>query len=174
MTSYNKLDQWDHIHCNWLMVKFILASHWLFYRMIFFWCHFTLSRVSHQFRLQFMLSSLFSYSNTRFTSFFLVSSFSFNHFSHFSVAKLLFFMSIRPLMHMWLSCSMNKVCLSIIHHVRKRNGYNKKCMSCINSHLILISFHTFSTDTTLNLRINLQFAGRMNQSCLYLLKCIKC
>ena len=34
MTSYDRICQWVvSIHCNWLMVKFMLASHWLFYRM---------------------------------------------------------------------------------------------------------------------------------------------
>ena len=37
MTSYNKVVQWGaSIHCNWPMVKFILASYWLFYRMASF------------------------------------------------------------------------------------------------------------------------------------------
>ena len=32
MTSYNKVDQWKaRIQCNWPMVKFILASYWLFF-----------------------------------------------------------------------------------------------------------------------------------------------
>ena len=37
MTSYNKVAQWEASkHCNWPIVKFILASHWLFYRMTSF------------------------------------------------------------------------------------------------------------------------------------------